>query len=364
MPRGEDGVGSDQRDADALARDAAEAEQGLQSGDAAAGTAATAKAGWLFQKGALDFAGGTVVHINAAVAGLVGAFMFGKRIGFGREAIRPHSLTFTMVGASLLWFGWFGFNAGSALEANGSAALAFVNTLLATCAAVLSWTFGEWIGKGKPSMLGGASGAVAGLVAITPAAGFAGPMGSFEPFTALSKLVLIAEMYLGRLEIVQAIAATQPSESWMASDNGLAPIDVAMSVAIPEFDGRIVTVPFSFKEQGPDDVPVYVADPERAARVAGIAVRHARLKHKANADKKLALVFTAYPTKHSRVGNAVGLDTPASAVRVLDALKDAGYALTELASNRGLVVQAPRGQLSFQVRVAGRDAQVWFIRQR
>ena len=146
--------------------------------DAAAGTAATAKAGWLFQKGALDFAGGTVVHINAAVAGLVGAFMFGKRIGFGREAIRPHSLTFTMVGASLLWFGWFGFNAGSALEANGSAALAFVNTLLATAAAVVSWTFGEWIGKGKPSMLGGASGAVAGLVAITPAAGFVGPMGS------------------------------------------------------------------------------------------------------------------------------------------------------------------------------------------
>ncbi|WP_137925946.1 ammonium transporter [Cupriavidus sp. 2SB] len=146
--------------------------------DAAAATAATAKSGWLFQKGALDYAGGTVVHINAAVAGLVGAFMMGKRIGFGREAIRPHSLTFTMVGASLLWFGWFGFNAGSGLEANGGAALAFVNTLLATCAAVLSWTFGEWIGKGKPSMLGGASGAVAGLVAITPAAGFVGPMGS------------------------------------------------------------------------------------------------------------------------------------------------------------------------------------------
>ncbi|WP_276554091.1 ammonium transporter, partial [Cupriavidus gilardii] len=146
--------------------------------DAAAAEAATAKAGWLFQKGALDYAGGTVVHINAAVAGLVGAYMFGKRIGFGREALRPHSLTFTMVGASLLWFGWFGFNAGSGLEATGGAALAFVNTLLATCAAVLAWTFGEWITKGKPSMLGGASGAVAGLVAITPAAGFVGPMGS------------------------------------------------------------------------------------------------------------------------------------------------------------------------------------------
>ncbi|WP_426396720.1 ammonium transporter [Ralstonia sp. R-29] len=146
--------------------------------DAKAAEVMTSKSGWLFQKGALDFAGGTVVHINAAVAGLVGAFLFGKRIGFGREALKPHSLTLTMVGASLLWFGWFGFNAGSALEANGSAALAFVNTLLATAAAVLSWSFGEWIGKSKPSMLGAASGAVAGLVAITPAAGFVGPMGS------------------------------------------------------------------------------------------------------------------------------------------------------------------------------------------
>ncbi|MCO5397101.1 ammonium transporter [Ralstonia soli] len=146
--------------------------------DAKAAELMTSKSGWLFQKGALDFAGGTVVHINAAVAGLVGAFLFGKRIGFGREALKPHSLTLTMVGASLLWFGWFGFNAGSALEANGSAALAFVNTLLATAAAVLSWSFGEWVGKSKPSMLGAASGAVAGLVAITPAAGFVGPMGS------------------------------------------------------------------------------------------------------------------------------------------------------------------------------------------
>ena len=146
--------------------------------DAKAAELMTSKSGWLFQKGALDFAGGTVVHINAAVAGLVGAFLFGKRIGFGREALKPHSLTLTMVGASLLWFGWFGFNAGSALEANGSAALAFVNTLLATAAAVLSWSFGEWVGKNKPSMLGAASGAVAGLVAITPAAGFVGLMGS------------------------------------------------------------------------------------------------------------------------------------------------------------------------------------------
>ncbi len=145
--------------------------------DAAAADKATAVAGWLFQKGALDFAGGTVVHINAAVAGLVGAFLVGKRVGLGRESMAPHSLTLTMVGASLLWVGWFGFNAGSALEANGSAALAFGNTLLATAGAVLSWTFAEWVLKGKPSMLGAASGAVAGLVAITPAAGFVGLMG-------------------------------------------------------------------------------------------------------------------------------------------------------------------------------------------
>jgi Amt family ammonium transporter len=138
----------------------------------------SAKAGWLFQKGALDFAGGTVVHINAAVAGLVGAFMIGKRIGYGRESMAPHSMTMTMIGASLLWVGWFGFNAGSALEAGDVAALAFINTLLATACATVSWVFGEWITKGKPSMLGGASGAVAGLVAITPACGYVGPMGA------------------------------------------------------------------------------------------------------------------------------------------------------------------------------------------
>ncbi|MBX9871220.1 MAG: ammonium transporter [Burkholderiaceae bacterium] len=132
------------------------------------------KAGYIWQHGALDFAGGTVVHINAAVAGLVGAYMVGKRIGYGKEAMAPHSLTLTMVGASLLWVGWFGFNAGSALEANGFAALAFANTLLATAAAVLAWCVGEALLKGKASMLGAASGAVAGLVAITPAAGNVG----------------------------------------------------------------------------------------------------------------------------------------------------------------------------------------------
>ncbi len=140
--------------------------------------ATNAKAGLLWQWGALDFAGGTVVHINAAVAGLVGAFMIGKRVGYGREAMAPHNLPLTMVGASLLWVGWFGFNAGSALEAGNSASLAFVNTFLATAGAVLAWCAAEALHKGKASMLGAASGAVAGLVAITPAAGNVGIMGA------------------------------------------------------------------------------------------------------------------------------------------------------------------------------------------
>ena len=135
-------------------------------------------AGLIWQWGALDFAGGTVVHINAGVAGIVGAYLIGKRIGYGREAMPPHNLPMTMIGASLLWVGWFGFNAGSALEANGVAALAFINTFLATACAVLSWTLGEAMFKGKPSMLGAASGAVAGLVAITPAAGNVGIPGA------------------------------------------------------------------------------------------------------------------------------------------------------------------------------------------
>jgi len=146
--------------------------------DAASASQVAANAGWLWAKGALDFAGGTVVHINAGVAGLVGAYVVGKRIGYGREALTPHSLTMTMVGASLLWVGWFGFNVGSNLEASGVAALAFITTFLAAAAATLSWIFVEWVIKGKPSMLGAASGAVAGLVAITPACGFVGPMGA------------------------------------------------------------------------------------------------------------------------------------------------------------------------------------------
>jgi len=137
------------------------------------------KAGWLWQMGALDFAGGTVVHINAGIAGLVGAYLVGRRIGYGKEAMPAHNLPLTMIGASLLWVGWFGFNAGSALEAGNSAALAFLNTYLATACAVLSWSLGEALFKGKPTMLGAASGAVAGLVAITPAAGNVGIPGAF-----------------------------------------------------------------------------------------------------------------------------------------------------------------------------------------
>jgi Amt family ammonium transporter len=134
--------------------------------------------GMLFKLGALDFAGGTVVHINSGIAALVGALMVGKRIGHGKEAMPPHSLTLTMVGGALLWVGWFGFNAGSALAADGKAALAMANTFVATAAAGLSWMILEWLGKGKPSLLGLISGVIAGLVAVTPAAGFVGPMGA------------------------------------------------------------------------------------------------------------------------------------------------------------------------------------------
>jgi len=147
--------------------------------DPKAAEAATLTAGLLNRWGALDYAGGTVVHINSGVAGLVGAYVIGKRIGWGKEAFKPHNVPLTMVGAALLWTGWFGFNAGSALEANGMAGLAFINTYLATACAVLSWIFVEWMFKGKPSMLGAASGAVAGLVAITPAAGNVGIPGAF-----------------------------------------------------------------------------------------------------------------------------------------------------------------------------------------
>ena len=155
---------------------------------AEAGAKANELAGFVFQKSALDFAGGTVVHINAGIAGLVGALVLGKRVGFGKEAMAPHSVTMTMIGASMLWVGWFGFNVGSNLEASGFATLVFANTLLATCAAATSWMFVEWFVKGKPSMLGAASGAIAGLVAITPACGFVGPMGAIVQGLLVSPL--------------------------------------------------------------------------------------------------------------------------------------------------------------------------------
>jgi ammonium transporter, Amt family len=156
---------------------AASGEEAKRAAQAAL-DAVQANAGIASQWGALDFAGGTVVHINSGIAGFVGALLVGKRVGFGREAMPPHSLTMTLIGASLLWVGWFGFNAGSALEANGTAALAMINTFVATAAAALAWMVSEKVSKGKPSLLGGASGAVAGLVAVTPASGFAGPMGA------------------------------------------------------------------------------------------------------------------------------------------------------------------------------------------
>ncbi len=165
--------------------------------DAAAKTAAQAKldevtgnVGWLAGAGALDFAGGTVVHINAGIAGLVGALIIGKRTGYGKELMAPHSLAMTMIGAALLWVGWFGFNAGSNLEANGTTALAFVNTMVATAGAAFSWLLSEWIAKGKPSLLGICSGAVAGLVAVTPASGFSGPIGALVLGLVVSPICL------------------------------------------------------------------------------------------------------------------------------------------------------------------------------
>jgi Amt family ammonium transporter len=163
---------------DAAAKALAAADAGGKAAAQEALDGVLADAGFIFKLGAIDFAGGTVVHINSGIAGLVGALIVGKRIGYGRELMPPHSLTMSYIGAMLLWFGWFGFNAGSNLEAVGSAVVAFVNTFVATAAAGLSWMFVEWITRGKPSLLGAVSGVIAGLVAVTPAAGFAGPMGA------------------------------------------------------------------------------------------------------------------------------------------------------------------------------------------
>ncbi|HLT28157.1 MAG TPA: ammonium transporter [Zeimonas sp.] len=210
--------------------------------DAASLDAVTAGAGFLWQRGALDFAGGTVVHINAGVAGLVGAYVIGKRIGYGRESMAPHSLVSTMIGASLLWVGWFGFNAGSNLEANAGAALAFANTLIATAAATLSWTFGEWWFKGRPSMLGAASGAVAGLVAITPACGFVGPIGA---------------IFIGLVAGLVCLWGVNGLKRWLDVDDAL---DVFGVHAVGGIVGALLTGVFAAPALGGVGVYDYVAN--------------------------------------------------------------------------------------------------------
>jgi ammonium transporter, Amt family len=206
----------------------------------------TAKAGYIWQMGALDFAGGTVVHINAGVAGLVGAYVVGKRIGWGKEAMTPHNLPMTMIGAALLWFGWFGFNAGSALEANSFAVLAFINTFLATACAVLSWVFFEWMFKGRPSMLGAASGAVAGLVAITPAAGNVGITGAF---------------FIGLIAGVVCLWGVSGLKKMLKADDSL---DVFGVHAVGGIVGALLTGVFNSPDLGG---PGYVADWVTAAMV-------------------------------------------------------------------------------------------------
>lgn len=210
--------------------------------DAKAGEVAAATAGFLFQKGALDFAGGTVVHINAGIAGLVGCILIGKRVGFGKEALKPHSVTMTMIGASLLWVGWFGFNVGSNLEANGLATLVFVNTLLATAAATLSWVAAEWIMRDKPSMLGAASGAVAGLVAITPACGFVGPMGA---------------IFLGLVAGVCCFYSVASLKHWLGYDDSL---DVFGVHGVGGILGALGTAIFAAPSLGGMGVYDYVAN--------------------------------------------------------------------------------------------------------
>ena len=210
--------------------------------DAATLASESAKAGWLWQMGALDFAGGTVVHINAGVAGLVGAYVVGKRVGYGKDSMAPHNLTFTMIGASLLWVGWFGFNAGSALEAGDTAALAFINTLVATAAAVLSWMLAEWVLKGKPSMLGAASGAVAGLVAITPACGFVGVNGA---------------LILGLLAGIVCLWGVNGLKKMLGADDAL---DVFGVHAVGGILGALLTGVFAAPKLGGQGIYDYVAN--------------------------------------------------------------------------------------------------------
>ncbi len=209
---------------------------------AEAGAAAGSTAGFLFQKGALDFAGGTVVHINAGIAGLIGALVIGKRTGYGKVAMPPHNVPFVMIGAALLWVGWFGFNVGSGLEANGLAALVFANTILATAAATLSWMFVEWITRGSPTMLGAASGAVAGLVAVTPACGFIGPMGA---------------IVLGLIAGVVCLLAVSKLKSALGYDDSL---DVFGVHCVGGILGAIMTGVLADPSLGGTGVYDYVAD--------------------------------------------------------------------------------------------------------
>ena len=220
---------------------------------AEAGAAANVNAGFLFNKGALDFAGGTVVHINAGIAGLVGAVLMGKRIGYGQTALPPHNLPMVMIGASLLWVGWFGFNVGSNLEANGFATLVFTNTLLATAAATLAWMLVEWVVKGSPTVLGAASGAVAGLVAITPACGWVGTMGSIA---------------IGAIAAIICLWAVSGLKKALGYDDSL---DVFGVHCVGGIVGALLTGVFNSPALGGTDVYDYVANayPDPAAYSIG-----------------------------------------------------------------------------------------------
>jgi Amt family ammonium transporter len=209
---------------------------------AEAGAAAGATAGFIFQKGALDFAGGTVVHINAGIAGLIGCLLVGKRTGYGKVAMPPHNVPYVMIGAALLWVGWFGFNVGSNLEANGFAGMVFANTLLATAAATMSWMLAEWVLKGTPTMLGAASGAVSGLVAITPACGYVGPMGS---------------IVLGLLAGIVCLLAVSKLKSAMGYDDSL---DVFGVHCVGGILGALLTAVFADPALGGTGVYDYVAE--------------------------------------------------------------------------------------------------------
>ena len=199
--------------------------------------------GQIFYWGSLDFAGGTVVHINAGIAALVGCLVLGKRTGYGKDLMAPHSLTMTMIGAALLWVGWFGFNAGSNLEANGVAALAMINTFVATAAAGSSWLFAEWLIKGKPSLLGTVSGVVAGLVAVTPACGWVGPMGAIA---------------IGLIAGVVCFFASTTFKNAMGYDDSL---DVFGIHAVGGIIGAILTGVFVNPALGGAGIPDYLSVP-------------------------------------------------------------------------------------------------------